>query len=141
MSQAVYHMQLPILRWYVVANRQEAVIFRGNRKGLLGYFLRLENLSTPRRGKEKKVEMPLKRAYTPTKFAKLVAQKVEDGRSHHLYDELVLIAEPKFLGKLRKSFSAAVLATVRDEIPHDVSPISTGEVQGLLQKRQIALAA
>src|SRR5688500_7012903 len=54
-------------------------------------------------------------------FAKRVGDYLDKARTQHRYDELVLIAPPKFLGALRKELGKEVEKLVADEVPKDLS--------------------
>lgn len=53
-------------------------------------------------------------------FARRVAQRLSEALQQKRYDELRITAAPRFLGLLRKSLSAQVVATVTDEQSKDL---------------------
>jgi protein required for attachment to host cells len=66
-------------------------------------------------------------------FAKEIGRYLEQARTQHRYDELVVIAPPKFLGVLRKELDKEVEKLVADELPKDLSWLSTRELAPYLK--------
>lgn len=60
-------------------------------------------------------------------FAKRVVQFLEQARQGGEFDDLILIAEPQFLGKLRNLYSRDLKDVVTKEIPKDLGPQITGK--------------
>ena len=56
-----------------------------------------------------------------TRFAKTLARVLDKGRTNHLYESLVLVAEPGFLGTLHANLSAQTAKKVIDTIPKDLT--------------------
>ncbi len=56
-------------------------------------------------------------------FAREVAHVLERGRNGHRYEELILVAEPKFLGLLRKALDDET----RERVAHEVTKNVTRE--------------
>jgi protein required for attachment to host cells len=54
-------------------------------------------------------------------FAREVGRYLDKARLDRRYDELVLVAPPKFLGALRKELGKEVEKLVADELPKDLS--------------------
>ncbi|MEJ2515332.1 MAG: host attachment protein [Gammaproteobacteria bacterium] len=50
------------------------------------------------------------------RFAKDVASRIESARQKHQFDRLVVIAEPKFLGRLRQGLSSATRSCVTAQL-------------------------
>jgi protein required for attachment to host cells len=69
-------------------------------------------------------------------FAKRVGEYLDKARNEHLYDELVLVAPPKFLGMLRKELGKEVEKLVADEVPKDLSWLNTRELERYLAERK-----
>ena len=65
-------------------------------------------------------------------FAKVVGRYLEKARTQHRFDELVLVAPPKFLGALRKELGKEVGKLVAGELPKEVSQLNTRELQSYL---------
>jgi protein required for attachment to host cells len=66
-------------------------------------------------------------------FAKRVGVYLDKARTEHRYDELVLVAPPKFLGALRKELGKEVEKLVADEIPKDLSWFNVRELERYLK--------
>lgn len=65
-------------------------------------------------------------------FAGRVAGHLEDGVNDGSYDELVVIAAPKFLGMLRDAISSQVQDKVIEELGKDFTKMSAHDLQGRL---------
>ena len=61
-------------------------------------------------------------------FAKEIGRYLEQARNQHRYDELVIVAPPKFLGAVRKELGKEVEKLVVDEIPKDLSWFNSREI-------------
>jgi protein required for attachment to host cells len=61
-------------------------------------------------------------------FARRVAQRLEEAQQQHRYDELRIVAAPRFLGLLRKSLSGNVAKSVTEEIDKDLVKASNREL-------------
>ncbi|WP_297360654.1 host attachment protein [Acidiferrobacter sp.] len=55
------------------------------------------------------------------RFAKTLARVLDKGRTNHLYESLILVAEPGFLGTLQANLSAQTAKKVIDRIPKDLT--------------------
>lgn len=55
------------------------------------------------------------------RFAKTVAQVLDKARTNHLYESLVLVAEPGFLGTLQAKLSPQTAKKVVDRIAKDLT--------------------
>ena len=62
-------------------------------------------------------------------FAKRVGDYLDKARTQHRYDELVVVAPPKFLGLLRKKLGKEVEKLVVDEVPKDLSWFNARELE------------
>lgn len=67
-------------------------------------------------------------------FAKRVSDYLDKARNAHRYDRLHLVAPPKFLGQLRKELGGEVRKLVADELPKDLSWLSTRELEAKLRR-------
>ena len=63
-------------------------------------------------------------------FAKQLARSLEEGLNEHAYEEIVLFAPPRFLGKLRESLPAGVAKRVVGSIDKDL-PLANHEELGM----------
>jgi protein required for attachment to host cells len=61
-------------------------------------------------------------------FAKHIADTLEHARSANRFNELYVIAAPKFLGLLRQNIGKSVAALIRDELNKDISEMRTEEI-------------
>lgn len=67
------------------------------------------------------------------RFAKRLGDYLDRARTEHRYDELVLVAPPKFLGMMRKSLGREVEKLVIDEVPKDLSWFNQRELENYLR--------
>nr|BFD59236.1 host attachment protein [Bdellovibrio sp. CKG001] len=133
--------------WIVVVNRCEAKIFVSDRRGNKGGDVQfVEKLENPR-GRLKAIDidadrpgfMPSSNIYggrlakkqSPPErisemFAKKVAARLEEARLKNAFQDLVLIAPPAFLGKVRQNFSRSLRECILREIPKDITQTATG---------------
>lgn len=70
--------------------------------------------------------------HSVTVFARQIGRYLEQARVQHRYDELVLIAPPKFLGALRRELDKEVEKLVADELPKDLVGFNTRELERYL---------
>lgn len=132
--------------WIVVVNRVEAKVFETDGKGHKGDVKFIEKLENPRgrlKSQDINADKPgfspgvaghggtKEKAQSPTDrvsqmFAKRVSEYLEEARHANSFDEVVLIAAPQFLGRLRGMFSGPLKDAVSMEIPKDLGPAITG---------------
>ena len=62
-------------------------------------------------------------------FAREVGRYLDRARLDHRFDQLVLVAPPKFLGALRKELHKEVERLVADELPKDLAGLSARELE------------
>ncbi|HEX5655809.1 MAG TPA: host attachment protein [Polyangiales bacterium] len=126
--------------WIVVAHRAGARIFETHGRGSgLDYVQELRNeagrlkdseLDSDRQGAAghsshhgqdslSREQSPHERAAAD--FARELSRLLERGRNEHAYDDVVLVAEPGFLGMLREALDAPTASLVRAEIPKNLS--------------------
>jgi protein required for attachment to host cells len=67
-------------------------------------------------------------------FAKRVAGYLDQARIEHRFDQLVLVAPPKFLGALRKELHKELEKLVADELPKDLSWFNARELERYFAK-------
>jgi protein required for attachment to host cells len=65
-------------------------------------------------------------------FAKRLGDYLDKARTEHRYDELVLVAPPKFLGMMRKSLRKEVEKLVADQVPKDLSWFNQRDLEDYL---------
>ncbi len=68
------------------------------------------------------------------RFAKRVGEHLDKARQQGRYDQLVLVAPPKFLGALRKELHKEVEKLVTDELPKDLSWLNAREIERYFAK-------
>lgn len=61
-------------------------------------------------------------------FARELGRYLDKARLEHRYDQLVLVAPPKFLGALRKELGKEVEKLVAEELPKDLSNFKTRDL-------------
>lgn len=79
-------------------------------------------------------EAKSKGEYETEVFVRQIGDYLDKARNAHRYDHLHLVAPPKFLGQLRKELGKEVQKCVTDELPKDLSGLSTHD----LEKRILA---
>lgn len=79
---------------------------QGGRRGAVGHH------STGGERSPRKVEA--------TRFARRIAEALDEERRHHRYERLVIMAPPAFLGLLRREMPTAVHAVLSAEIGKDL---------------------
>ena len=67
-------------------------------------------------------------------FAKEVGRYLDQARNEHRYDQLVLVAPPKFLGVLREELHKEVEKLVAEELPKDLSWFNAREIEKYFAK-------
>jgi protein required for attachment to host cells len=68
------------------------------------------------------------------KFARTVAEYLEQSRQHQRFDRLRLAVDPKFLGLLRDHLSSETRKLVYEEINNDVSNMDTRGIRRHLDR-------
>jgi protein required for attachment to host cells len=67
-------------------------------------------------------------------FAKRVGDYLDKARTDQRFEQLVLVAPPKFLGALRKELGKEVGKLVADELPKDISWFNERELERYFAK-------
>lgn len=75
------------------------------------------------------------REHSAKVFAREVGRYLDKARNEHRFDELVLVAPPKFLGALRKELGKEVEKMVADELPKDLSSFNARDLEAYLRGR------
>lgn len=137
--------------WIVVANRTEAKIFEFTNKkdSVVKYVTKLENPRGRLRAGEINADKPgvftslsthgtkLVKPESPTEriaqeFAKKVAEFLESEKMARNFDDMVLISDPHFLGRLRGLFTKELKQVIIREVIKDLGPVTTQELQNRL---------
>lgn len=66
-------------------------------------------------------------------FSKTLSDYLEKARTQHKYDQLCLIAPPKFLGLLRQNLSKEAQKLVEKEIPKDISWFNPRDIESYIK--------
>ena len=69
------------------------------------------------------------------KFARQIAEYLENGQNENQFTKLVLVAAPKFLGHLRQSLSDRVVALVSQEIDKNLVQQTAEDIRRHLPER------
>lgn len=69
------------------------------------------------------------------RFAKLIADRLEQGRVNNAFGRLVVVAAPMFLGLLRANFGALLNALVSLEMDKDYTALRPEELRARLPER------
>lgn len=69
-------------------------------------------------------------------FSKSLMQQLEQACDNKRYDRLILIAPPQFLGQLHKQLSQRVMQRITQELPLDISGLSTTQISEHLQRHR-----
>lgn len=137
--------------WIVVAGRTEAKIFEyGHKKNsVVEYVTQLDNprgrlrpiaINADRPGSFTSLQThgtKLVKAQSPTEriaqeFAIKVADFLAVERRGRKFDEMILIADPHFLGRLRPLLTKEVKQTLVKEVIKDLGGVTTQELQSRL---------
>jgi protein required for attachment to host cells len=68
-------------------------------------------------------------------FAKEVSRYLDKARTEHRFDKLRVIADPKFLGMMRRNESKEVQKMVEEEIPKELVGLKSHELEQFLRQR------
>jgi protein required for attachment to host cells len=139
--------------WILVANRAGARLFENSGPGMGLSFkqefphsegrLKNQEITSDRQGQgpdtrggghhsyESAVE-PVE--HLAQQFAKHLAQQLEHGRTEKRYEQLILVAEPRFLGHLRAALSSPILALVIASVDKDLGDIDARDLAGHIER-------
>lgn len=67
-------------------------------------------------------------------FARKIAEAMDKGRVSEAYDELILVAEPKFLGVIRKALPEAVEDKIAKVVRKDLAKLSEAKIKAWLKE-------
>lgn len=68
-------------------------------------------------------------------FSRTIADYLEQGRNEQRYEQLYLIAAPRFLGSLRQNMNKQVEKLVTAELPKDISTSRADEIAQFVQEQ------
>lgn len=79
-------------------------------------------------------EEPSAAEHSAGAFSRHLSDYLESARNEHRYEHVYLVAEPKFLGRLRHDLSPAVRRLVAGEVDKDLSWFGPNEMAEYLKK-------
>lgn len=128
--------------WIVVAHRGGARLVDVDDGDALRVFETMEPAvdDNPERAPEShhgaghRGERESARGHASAMFAGEVAERLRQGRNARAFDELVLIAAPRFLGQLRDALDHATATCVRGTLDKDYAGLNDRELLGRLEK-------
>lgn len=140
------------MRWYVFSNRTEAVIYKTFEKNTFTLVGKIENPVGQKPEKELDSDRPgrgfssaasgtihhsLDRSFhhhetIAQRFAKDLALFLAKSKNENRFDELVLVAEPHFLGLLRGELSKNIQDTIHSTIPKEYVHRTESEMKDLV---------
>ncbi|MEK2645045.1 host attachment protein [Bdellovibrio sp. BCCA] len=134
--------------WIVVACRTEAKVFEyaNKQSSDVEFVTKLENPRGRLKAQEINADKPgvfssvmshgtrLVGPQSPTErvaqeFAKKISDFLEISRQQGAFDDLVLFADPHFLGRLRSAFTKKLRQCVSKEITKDLGAVTTEEIR------------
>jgi protein required for attachment to host cells len=133
--------------WVLAANRSHACVYE--KAGRLGHLTKLHDLENPR-GRLKNSEInsdrggrafprhgtgssSMMKAHDPVEheaeaFAGHLGELLDEACRNHRFENLVLVAEPHFLGLIRGVLEPATLHRVSASVPKGIPPEDEGEL-------------
>jgi protein required for attachment to host cells len=143
-----------VKHWYLVANRVDAIIYEGKLDGEFHYVKRFRNpkgkltelqLVADRPGRTfSSSRTGTRHGYEPRshyheevamKFARRIAKELEKAAVKGEYSDLIVMAEPHFLGMINKELPKNVKSVLRKEVPREWSQGSDQELKEYLQAK------
>jgi protein required for attachment to host cells len=109
------------ITWVLAADGSRARIFET--QGLKLDLQEIEDLTNPAPRASELSEKDRE------KFARTVADFLEQSRLHRRFDRLRLAVEPKFLGMLREHLSGETRKLVYEELNHDISKLDSRGIE------------
>ena len=145
---------LPV-RWYVVSNRTETNIYVEGEDRKLHFVNQILNLEGSLKEKSFDSDRPgtgvssagggtihhsLNRTFihkeeSAIKFGRRIAQTIQRSLNDQDFDELILVAEPHFMGILKEALGPEVLKKVKAEVKKEFpSSLTTDELRRVILK-------
>lgn len=144
-----------IRHWYLVANRTEALIYEGMLNGSFHFLKRLKNpqgrlmeqslvAAKPGRSFSSARGSGIRHGFEPRsryheegaiQFARKIGRVLDQAALKQELTDLVIIAEPHFLGLLNQKFSKRVDSLIRQRLPREWAEGSDRELKVYLQKK------
>ncbi|MBN3763659.1 host attachment protein [Burkholderia sp. Ac-20365] len=125
--------------WVIVANGERARLFKTQGIALdlqeIDDLVNTEGHGTGLTDKEAEVlDEGERKEKLKAKFAKRVAEYVEQGRLQQKYHRLIIAAEAKFLGMVRADLSEETRRLIFEQVSEDFSELGVDEIQARLRK-------
>ena len=125
--------------WVIVANGERARLFKSQGITLdlqeIDDLVNTEGHGTGLTDKEAEVlDEGERKEKLKAKFAKRVAEYVEQGRLQQKYHRLIIAAEAKFLGMVRDDLSEETRRLIFEQVSEDFSELGVDEIQARLRK-------
>lgn len=125
--------------WIVVAHQGGARLVDVDDEDQLRVFETLaqpepERPSESGRGDRAPAPRDSARGHAAEVFAHELAERLQQGRNANHYQELLLIAAPRFLGTLRQALDTATSARVRGTLDKDYAGLNDRELLQRLEK-------
>lgn len=143
-----------VRHWYLVANRAVALVYEGSLDGSFRYVTRLENPMGRRMELELVADRPgrsfassrsgVRHGLEPKtpyheevahRFASRIAKMLDKAVLQEKCTDLIVMAEPRFLGLVKKELSERVRAVVSREVPREWNQGSDRELEEYLRKK------
>jgi len=136
--------------WFVLAHRIGAVIYADKKNHPFYFVDRLEFQKAKKVSEQvsdrsgrvvSSANTSIRHAYEPHEnkthhlskvFTKEIAEYLEEARAEKLFDQLVLVAEPHFMGALKKALKPDIRDLIKHEIKHDYQWGSDAEIKKLI---------
>ena len=72
-------------------------------------------------------------------FAKSVSEELEKSHNEHLFENLILVIEPHFLGKVRAALSKKMFNTIRDTLHKDLAHVADHDLASFIWPKETEL--
>lgn len=137
--------------WFILANRCDAIIYGDKKKKPFYFIERLENengkkseyqLVADREGRVgSSASRTIRHALEPKEskhdhlanlFAKRIADYLERASEKKLFDNLVLVSGPRFLGMLRKALKPQISSLIIHEVKREYLQGSDAQIKKLI---------
>lgn len=118
--------------WILVADAARARLFSAERRN--GHLTEVAAMVHPasRTFGHNTPERETSHTKVADEFSHALAELLEEGRVEHQYDQLILVAPPKFLGRMRSAISGEVEKLVAESVGKDVTRASPDEIREVL---------
>lgn len=68
------------------------------------------------------------------KFAQVLAKKLDDGRNQNEFDQLILAADPRFLGRIKTALNAQTAGKIVGTLGKDLWEVADRDIPGHLRE-------